>query len=148
MCPLLECLITAYEGMQAYLSKFNNEFFAQLILLLGNKERKQLALRCIDFLSSIITTGNPNLHQSVTNNEFLDLVSTLAVSEDKEIRHFMYILISDIGKNFDISSRVEQLVLLVAQSMDQKSLTSRNNALMCLTDLLERYPILAKRYLP
>jgi hypothetical protein len=60
----------------------------------------------------------------------------------------MYILISDIGKNFDISSRVEQLVLLVAQTMDQKSLTSRNNALMCLTDLLERYPILAKRYLP
>jgi hypothetical protein len=80
VCPLLECLITAYEGMQAYLSKFNNEFFAQLILLLGNKERKQLVLRCIDFLSSIITTGNPNLHQSVTNNEFLDLVSTLAVS--------------------------------------------------------------------
>ena len=30
MCPLLECLITAYEGLKKYLAKFNMEFFTQL----------------------------------------------------------------------------------------------------------------------
>jgi hypothetical protein len=80
MCPLLECLITAYEGMQKYLYKFNAEFFSQLLPLLQVQDRKQLVLRCIDFLSSIVSAGHQNLLPSIVSKDFMGLITSLATS--------------------------------------------------------------------
>jgi hypothetical protein len=81
MCPLLECLITAYEGLRKYLAKFNTDFFTQLIPLLRGTERKQLVLRCIDFLSALVSAAHPDLHPCIASNHFHDLLCSLATSE-------------------------------------------------------------------
>ena len=81
MCPLLECLITAYEGLKKYLAKFNMEFFTQLMPLLRGTERKQLVLRCIDFLSVIVSAAHPDLHSCIVSIHFHDLLCSLATSD-------------------------------------------------------------------
>ena len=80
MCPLLECLITAYEGMKKYLEKFSSEFFLQLQPLLRMSDRKQLILRSIDFLSSIISAGLPSLAPFVVSPQFLDIIYSLSIA--------------------------------------------------------------------
>jgi hypothetical protein len=64
------------------------------------------------------------------------------------VRHFTYGLISDIGKKYNISTYVDKLIMIIAQTMDEKSLTSKNNALMCLTDLLTCYSTSTLGYVP
>lgn len=80
MCPLLECMITAYEGMKKYLEKFSSDFFLQLHPLLCMSDRKQLILRSIDFLSSIISAGLPSLAHLVISPQFLDTILSLSTA--------------------------------------------------------------------
>ena len=62
------------------------------------------------------------------------------------MRHFTYGLISDIAKKYDISGYVLKFVQGIAQTMDEKNLTSLCNALTSLTDLLSAYPTLTLQY--
>ena len=105
-------------------------------------ERKQLVVRCLDFLSSLANSGRQELAPFLTSEVFVGHLVRLLGEEEKEIRHFTYSLVSDIGKKYDLSLYAEQLVTAVGGNLDKGSLTSLNNALMCLTDMLTTYPAL------
>lgn len=68
------------------------------------------------------------------------MVSNLVLSEEKEIRHFGYGLLSDIIKLKGISDhQADHFIQIIAQSMDRENSTSINNALMCLTDIIDQH---------
>jgi len=64
------------------------------------------------------------------------IVDKLITAEEREIRHFTFGLISDLTKNYNISQYAQYFLVKIAQNLDQNNITSLNNALMCITDLI------------
>lgn len=97
-------------------------------------------------MSSLINTAGEELHSYVTSEACLQRVYSLLYSEEKQIKHFTYGLVSDIGKKYNIEHCVEKFIQGVAQTIDSKILTSLSNGLTCLTDLMITYPSSTSRH--
>jgi len=76
----------------------------------------------------------------VSSEAFLLMVNNLILSEEKEVRHFGYGLLSDIVKLNAVSNeQAYHFVQTIAQSMDRVNATSINNALMCVTEIIDTH---------
>jgi hypothetical protein len=74
-------------------------------------------------------------------------MNNLIISEEKELRHFGYGLLSDIIKLDKVSNDVaEHFIQVIAQSMDRNNFTSINNAMMCLTDIIDHHKQIGTKY--
>ena len=69
-------------------------------------------------------------------------------SSEKQIVHFTEGLLTDVAKKYDISLYLDSFVSAVAQTINEKGLTSLNNGLSCLTELLIKYHPTSARFLP
>ena len=135
----MECLITACESKPTLFAKHNHYFFKSITHDLHNKERVAYILRCIDFMSSIINHSDQTLSPFITAEYYLAQVYQLLHSEQKQIKHFSYGLVSDLAKKYNTSNYVQKFVQAIAQTMDDKNFTSLCNALTSLTDILTAY---------
>jgi hypothetical protein len=59
LCPLLECLIAAYENNEPYMRNYTPSYLKALMPLLSQHNRTAFILRCIDLLSSIVNKSDP-----------------------------------------------------------------------------------------
>ncbi len=83
----------------------------------------------------------------MSSEEFLLTVDGLILSEEKEVRHFGYGLLSDIVKMKGVADeKAELLIQRIGQSMDRGNSTSVNNALMCLTDMIDQHREVGIKY--